>query len=485
MDILFVSTELAPFVKVGGLADVSAALTKALRVLGHRVTILAPRFPAFEAGGLLVARRLTPLRVTLGARTVEVTVFDGRLASQVDLVLVDAPGLFDRAGVYGEGAEDYPDNALRFSVLCRAAAEIARQRAQAGTPFDIIQCNDWPAALVPSYVRELSLQTPALAATKTVLTIHNLAHQGVFPKETLPQVGLGWDTFTIDGIEFYGGINLLKQGIVTADAVTTVSATYAAEIQTAEGGHRLDGVLRKRGAQLAGITNGVDYSVWNPATDPALAARYDAEDLSNKARCRGALQRELGLALDPNAPIIASVSRLVEQKGSDVLAQTIGRILRASDAQIIIAGDGDASHVAAIQHAVDKSHGRAVFARAAAEPLVHRIFAGSDIVLVPSRYEPCGLVQMYAQRYGALPVAHATGGLVDTIVDCDAKLETGTGFLFYGVTSDALLGATERAIAARALAAWPKLVRRVMLTDRGWERPARRYEQLFRSLSAR
>ena len=280
MDILFVATELAPFVKVGGLADVAAALTKALRVLGHKVTIIAPRYPAFEAGGLLVARRLTPLRAVLGERTVDVTVFDGRLASQVDLVLVDAPGLYDRVGVYGEGPEDYPDNAIRFAVLSRAAAEIARQRAHAGTPFDIVVCNDWPAALVPTYLRELTAQTPALAATRTVLTIHNLAHQGVFPKETLPLLGLPWDAFKIDGIEFYGGINLLKQGIVTADAVATVSSTYATEIQTLEGGHKLDGVLRARGGQLVGITNGVDYSVWNPATDPALAARYDAEDLA-------------------------------------------------------------------------------------------------------------------------------------------------------------------------------------------------------------
>ena len=483
MDILFVATELAPFVKVGGLADVASALTKALRVLGHRVTIVSPRFPAFEAGGLLVARRLTPLRFALRDRTVEVTVFDGRLASQVDLVLVDAPGMFDCTGVYRDGAEDYPDNALRFAVLSRAAAEIARQRAQVGAPFDIVHCNDWPAALVPTYLRELKAQTPALGATRTVLTIHNLAHQGVFPKETLPSLGLGWDLFNIDALEFYGGINLLKQGIVSADAVTTVSATYAAEIQTPEGGHKLDGVLKKRGSQLVGITNGVDYSVWNPATDPGLSAHYDAEDTSNKVRCRGALQRELGLPLDASAPLIVNVGRIFEQKGSDVLALAIPRILRATDAQIVVAGDGDESMVRALKAAVEKAHGRAAFVRAAPEQIVHRIFAAADVVLVPSRHEPCGLVQMYAQRYGAPPVANATGGLVDTIVDCDAKLETGTGFLFQGVTVDALLGATERAVAARTLPSWPGLVRRVMRLDRGWERPARRYEQLFRSLS--
>ncbi len=326
---------------------------------------------------------------------------------------------------------------------------------------------------------------PALAATRTVLTVHNVVHQGVFPREVLPTLGLGWETFTVDGVEFYGGINLLKQGILTADAVTTVSPTYAREIQKPEGGARLDGVLRARGEGLVGIANGVDYAVWNPATDPAVASRYDAEDFTNKARCKGALQRELGLPLDPAAPLFASVGRMVEQKGTDLVAGACARLLRATDAQLVVAGDGEPSLVSAVEAAVGKSHGRAVLARAASEPLVHRIFAAADFVLVPSRYEPCGLVQMYAQRYGALPVAHATGGLVDTIVDCDAKLETGTGFLFDEPTVDALIGAAERAVAARTVPRWAGLVRRVMRLDRGWDRPGRRYEQLYRSLGAR
>jgi len=485
MDILFVSTELAPFVKVGGLADVASALTKALRVLGHKVTVISPRFPGFEAGGLLVARRLTPLRLALGERSFEVTVFDGRLASQVDLVLVDAQDLYARPGVYGEGAEDYPDNALRFAVLSRAASEIARLRAASGQPFDVVHCNDWPAALVPTYLRPLAAEVPELAATRTVLTIHNLAHQGVFPKETLPELGLDSSFFHVDALEFYGGINLLKQGILTADALTTVSATYATDVQTPEGGHRLDGVLRARASRLVGITNGVDYSVWNPATDPALPARYDAEDAQNKQRCKGELQRELGLPIDAAAPLIASVGRMVHQKGTDVVAETIPRILRATNAQVVVAGAGEPSLMTAVEHAVEKSHGRAVFAPAASEALVHRIFAGAELALVPSRHEPCGLVQLYAQRYGALPVAHATGGLVDTVVDCDAQLETGTGFLFQGVTPEALLGAALRGVAARGLPQWPHLVRRVMRLDRGWDRPARRYEQLYLRITAR
>jgi starch synthase len=482
MDILFVSTELAPYVKVGGLADVAAALPKALRALGHKVTVLLPRFPAFEASGLLAARRLTPLKLRVGDATLEATVFDARLPTQVDLVLLDVPGLYDRKGVYGENGEDYSDNAQRFAVLSRAAAEIARQRAASAHPFDVVHCHDWPAALVPTYLRELVKEEPGLAATKTVLTIHNLAHQGTFPKDVLPSLGLGWDTFTIDGIEFYGGLNVLKQGILTADAVTTVSATYAREIQTPALGYKLDGVLRERARAVLGITNGVDYAVWNPATDAAIAARFDAEEASNKARCKGALQRELGLPLDAAAPIVASVGRIVPQKGSDLVASMLPKLLRATDALVVVAGDGDAALVKRIEDACAKGHGRAVFVRAASEPVVHRIYAAADLVLVPSRFEPCGLVQMYAQRYGALPVARATGGLVDTIVDCDAKLETGTGFLFQEDTADALLGAVERAIAARTSSRWPSVVRRVMRLDRGWERPARQYEQLYRSL---
>lgn len=482
MEITFVTTELAPFVKVGGLADVSAALPKALRSFGHAVTVVVPRYPALEQQGLLLARRLTPLRFTLGERAFEATVFDGRLASQVDLVVVDVPGLFDRAGVYGERGEDYPDNALRFAALSRAAAELVRQRAATGRPVDVVHCNDWPSALVPSYLKALAAETPALAATRTVLTIHNVAHQGIFPKDVLPTLGLGWDQFHVDGIEFYGGINVMKQGIVTADAVTTVSPTYAREIQTAQRGGKLEGVLKARGESLVGIVNGVDYAVWNPATDPAVAARFDAEDFANKARCKGALQKELGLPIDANAPLIGCVGRMVEQKGTDLAAAVVPRLVRSTDAQIVFAGDGDARLVSAVEVAVAKADGRAAFVRAAGEALVHRIFAGSDLVLVPSRFEPCGLVQMYAQRYGALPVATATGGLVDTIVDCDAKLETGTGFLFDEATVDALFGATERAIAARTLNRWSSLVRRAMRLDRGWDRPGKRYEQLYRSL---
>jgi starch synthase len=315
-----------------------------------------------------------------------------------------------------------------------------------------------------------------------MLTLHNIAYQGLQPKTALASLGLEREDYAVERYEFFGGINLLKGGIVDADAVTTVSETYAREIQTPEGGEKLDGVLRTRAGALYGITNGIDYAVWNPATDASVVARYDAEDLTSRARNRGALQKELGLPLDQGAPIVASIGRMVHQKGTDLVAKAIPKLLRATDAQIVVAGDGEPLLVAAVEAAVAKSHGRAVFVRAASEPLVHRIFSAADVVLVPSRFEPCGLVQMYAQRYGAMPVARATGGLSDTIVDCDAKLETGTGFLFDEDSVEALVGATERAIAARALPRFGGLVRRAMRLDRGWERPARRYEQLYRSM---
>lgn len=476
MEILFVTTELAPFVKVGGLADVSAALPKTLKTLGHKVTVVMPRYAAFEEAGLLLARRLTPLSIALGGKAFDVTVYDGRLSTQVDLVVLDVPGLFDRAGVYGERGEDYPDNAQRFAVLSRAAAELVKQRAEGGSPVDVVHVNDWPTALVAKYLKDMGVSTP------TLLTIHNVAHQGVFPKDVVPAIGLSWDDFTVGGIEFYGSANFLKQGIVSADAVSTVSPSYAKEIQTEEGGARLDGVLRAK-EKILGIVNGVDYGVWNPATDSSIAARYDAEDASNKARCKGALKKELGLSLDSHGPVIVSVGRLVPQKGIDLVLEALPRILRGSDAQVVIAGDGDDAIVRKLEQAVEKGHGRAVFVRAASEALVHRIFAGGDIALVPSRFEPCGLVQLYAQRYGAAPVANATGGLVDTIVDCDAKLETGTGFLFDAPTADALYGAVQRAVAAFESDRWPALRRRVMKLDRGWERAGRQYEQAYRALA--
>lgn len=458
MEILFAATELAPFVKVGGLADVVAALPKALRALGHSVTLVLPRFPAFEEQGLLVARRLTPIQLEIAGRSIDVTVFDGRLASQVDIVLVDAPPVFERASFYGDDSvSEQQGLELRAHVFSGAVVEIARQRAQSGRPFDVIHLNDWPVALAAELLKDAARETAELSSTKSVLTIHNAAYHGV--------------------------LRALERGIAAADVVTTVSPTYARELLAPETGHGLEGIWN--GKPPIGILNGVDYSVWNPATDSALATRYDSEDPSGRARCRGALLKELGFSVGTDAPLLAFIGRLVEQKGIDLALDALPRVLRSTDALVAFCGDGDDAIVAALEDARRKYEGRVAFVRAAPERLVHRVFGGADFVMVPSRHEPCGLVQLYAQRYGAPPIAHTTGGLVDTVVDCDASLETGSGFLFADPTGDALASAVLRAVAARTQPAFARLVRRVMRLDRSWDGPARRYESVYRNVTGK
>jgi starch synthase len=284
-------------------------------------------------------------------------------------------------------------------------------------------------------------------------------------------------------LEFYGMASFLKAGILTADALTTVSTTYADEILSPELGERLDGVLRLRQKDLTGIVNGIDYAVYNPLTDPALIAHYDAEDPSNKGRCKAALLQELGLEIRPERPLLVSVGRVVPQKGSDLLAAALPKLLK-SDVAVAIAGTGDPALVAKLQAAVAKAPERAAYLGAVPEPIIHRLFAAADAVLVPSRYEPCGLVQLYAQRYGAVPVASRTGGLSDTIVDCDAALETGSGFLFDKPSAPALVAGVQRALAAMTSPRWAGLRRRVMRLDLGWDRPARRYAHVYRAALA-
>jgi len=477
MDILHVASEFAPYAKVGGLADVVSALTKHLRLLGHKVTVALPRYRAFsESGPAALARRLTPLAFVVDGKTWEAHIYDGKTTSGVELLLIDLPGFHDRSGIYGEQGETYPDNSARFALFCHAVLALIEQRAQTQHPFSVVHVHDWQTALIPFLLRRQAASRPA-----TVLSLHNLAHQGVTPREQQAALGLTDDDFSLEGVEFFGHINLLKAGIIAADALTTVSETYARDMLTPEHGARLDGVLQARENDLTGIVNGVDGSVWNPATDGAIAARYDVEDIANKTRCKGALLAELRLDLSVERPLFSFVGRLVQQKGADLILAALPKLL-ASDLTLVITGEGDDTLMKKIEAACSKHSKHVAFISASDERMVHRIYAGSDFLLVPSRFEPCGLVQLYAQRYGTLPVAHATGGLTDTIVDCDVSLETGTGFLFETPTAASLVGAVQRARAAFQQPGWSALIRRVMRLDRGWERPARRYEQIYRKL---
>jgi starch synthase len=489
MDILFVASELAPMVKATGAADVVASLSKALRLLGHKVTIALPRHPAIEASGVMVARRLTPLALTAGGERVEVTVFDGRLGSGVELVLFDvaeAAGL--RASEPGSPSEadgnpdPDPEDGRRFGMFSLAVVELVRQRAAAGSPFDVVHAHDWPAAMVP-YLLE---QREAQARPATTLTIHDLARQGLFPRDVLKTMGLGDEHFQPARLEFYGKVNFLKAGVLAADSITTVSTAYAREILEPEHGERLEGLLaaRSKESEIIGIVSGIDYAVYNPMTDPALVARYDAEDMGNKGRSKSALFTELGLPVDPDRPLVVSVGRIGHAQGSDLLATALPKILK-TDASVVVAGTGDRSLVAKLEAAAAKAPERAKFVGHAPDALVHRLFGAADIVVVPSRYEPCGLVQLYAQRYGAVPVACRVGGIVDTIVDCDAALETGTGFLYDKPTATLLVGGVQRALAAMTSPRWAALRRRVMRLELGWDRPARRYVHAYRSAMAK
>jgi starch synthase len=475
MDILMVAAELSPWVRETDAADVVASLAKALRQLGHGVSIAAPRYPGFETGGLMLARRLTPLPLPGGG---EVTVFDGHLPSGVQLVLFDAPVLYDRPGAYGEGDSDYADNAKRFGLLSQAAAALVRQRAQQGQAYDVVHVHDYPAALVPIALRRL----PG-PAVPTVLTIHDGTRQGTFPAAQLEALGVAGEGDVDEGLMLDGRVNLLKAGVVFADAITTVSPTYARELRSAERTSALARVFEETGKEVVGIVNGIDYATYNPATDTQLTSRYDAEDPSNKGRSKTQLLRELNLDLELERPLVALLGPLTKAKGADIVAAALPAILR-HDLSFVAAGSGPESLCSKLEP--DKRHeNRAALLQAPSEAQLRRVFAAADIVLVASRHEPCGITQLVAERYGAVPVAHATGGILDTIVDCDAALETGTGFLFDELSQAGLIGALERALAAYASEAWPRLRRRVMRLDLGWDRPARRYLQIYRhSLAA-
>lgn len=476
MDILLVAAELAPYVRETPAADAVAALAKALRQLGHDVTVALPRYPGFETGGLLVARRLSPLPLGNG---VDVTVLDAQLASGVKLVLFDAPVLFDRPAVYGQSGEDYPDNAKRFGLLGQAALALLRQRAETGGTFDVIHVHDWPGALVP-----IGLRNSLAPKIPVVFTIHDARRDGTFSAKELELLGIPKELNTSDGLKVGTKVSVLKGGLLFADAVTTVSPTYARELTEPASAGALADAIAGSGVSIVGVTNGIDYSSFNPATDPSLVSRYDAEDSSNKGRCKSAALRKLKLELELERPLVLVPGAVTKDRGFDVLAAA-GAALLKNDCSLVFAGqDGDAGLAEKLSELAAEQPERCAFLPNAEPALLRSLFAAADLVLLAPRIEPCGDAQLIAQRYGAIPIAHATGGHLDTIVDCDAALETGTGFLFDKLTQKSLLGGVQRALAAYRHPAWSRLRRRVMRLDLAWDRPARRYLQVYRQALA-
>ncbi len=476
MEILFVASEIAPWSKTGGLGDVAAALPRALAARGHAVAVVSPRYGGIDPRAAGFTRKDGLVRV----RGEPTALWVRREKGRPTVWLVEHERLFgSRRGVYGEGGEDYDDNAERFAFLCRAA--LALPGATGAHPA-VVHANDWQTGLVPFLLRHEHAQDPHLAGARTVFTIHNLAYQGVFPKEVVPHLALPWSVFRVEAMEFYDRLSFMKAGLVFADVLTTVSPTYAREIRTPDGGQGLDALLRDRAPDLHGILNGIDVGAWDPAADPHLPAHYSARALAGKARCKAALQREVGLPVRPDVPLAAVVSRLADQKGVDLVVAALPALL-ARDVQLVVLGSGEARYEDALRQAAAERRAQLSVRLGFDEGLAHRIEAGADVFLMPSRFEPCGLNQMYSLRYGTVPIVRAVGGLEDTVEDYDGW-NSGTGFKFREYHPAALMLAARRALELhRDRRAWHALVLRGMAEDFSWERSAASYEAVYRRVA--
>lgn len=474
--VLMVASEAAPYSKTGGLADVVAALPRALAALGHQVTVVVPRYRGIGVEGT----EAVGCDVDMGGHRYQVTAYVREDAPGVRVVLVDQPALFDREGIYGVGSQDYDDNPRRFAVLSLAALEFARRDGQ---PVDIVHGHDWPAGLVPIYLRTRYADDPVLGRAATVFTIHNVAFKGLCAADWLPQLGIDWDWFTVDGLEYWLHVSMLKGGIVASDVITTVSRRYAQEIQTPEMAFGFDGVVRAHRDRLIGIRNGIDTDAWNPSTDEHLPVRYDATSVAEgKAAAKRRVLEVFGLPADEGArrPLLAMISRMVDQKGLDLIAGVVDE-LPALGASIVVMGEGEPWYEEMWRGLASRHPGQIAVRVGFEEGLSHLMEAGADLVMMPSRYEPCGLNQMYSMRYGTIPVVRATGGLADTVEDYQPATGSGTGFVFAEPTGQALLGALRRALDVwhHAPEAWRTLQRNGMSRDFSWAVSARAYLEAY------
>src|SRR3989440_7742005 len=471
MRILFVASEGLPFSKTGGLADVVEALPKALVARGHEVAVVLPRYRGTKTSTIV----MPSLTIPLGLRLRFPAVADGTVLNGVRYFFVDDPAYFDRDGIYGTSTGDFSDNAERFSEFSRAAIEIAKHI----WPADVIHCHDWQTALVPVLLRTSYSDDAVLKDIPFSSTFHNLAYQGKFSRAARERAGSPAVTFIPSRLEFYGDVNFLKGGIVYSDYVTTVSRRYAQEIQTKEYGYGLDGVARGRGDRLVGILNGVDYSAWNPAKDTFLPAKYSPKDLSGKLLCKQDLLKTFGLPDIPGRPVVGIVSRFADQKGFDLIAEVAPEIMR-EDMALAVLGSGDKKYEKLFETLAIAYPDRVGVKIAYDNAIAHKVEAGSDMFLMPSRYEPCGLNQIYSLKYGTVPIVRATGGLDDTIELFDLEHGTGTGFKFWDYTGGALLYTIRQALHHFAdERIWKRIQLNGMEKDFSWKTPAAEYVKLY------
>ncbi|HEX4076594.1 MAG TPA: glycogen synthase GlgA [Candidatus Acidoferrales bacterium] len=472
MKILFVASEGLPYSKTGGLADVVEALPKALRAMGHDVAVLLPRYHANSVHSVLISS----VTVALGDCVRFPAIVEAEPVDGVRYFFVDDPPFFDRPELYGDRAGDYPDNAERFAEFSRVAIEFMKR---VWLP-DVVHCHDWQTALVPLLLRTQHTEDRAVRSLPVVLTIHNLAYQGVFDAAALSKIGLPAALFSVDALEFFGKVNFLKGGLIFADYLTTVSRRYAKEIQTAEYGNGLEGVIRDRGDRLVGILNGVDYTAWNPETDKLIAQNYSAQNLAGKKACKKDLLAVFKFTEgDLGRPLIGIVSRFADQKGFDLIAEVADEMMKENLALLVL-GTGQTEYERLFRQLSEKYPERVGVKIGYDNTLAHKIEAGADMFLMPSRYEPCGLNQIYSLRYGTVPIVRATGGLDDTIQNFVPKAQHGTGFKFEEYTGSALLQCLRKALATYSDAkAWQAVQANGMAKDFSWKASAASYVTLY------
>ena len=477
MRVLFVTPEVTPFSGTGGLGEVSAALPKALRKKGLQVSVLSPFYRSASEQSNQLAQALSPLKFRLGSKQLTANLLQMTGHDGVRQLFIDIPKLYDRSGLYGDGDAGFADNAERFAVLSKSAVAISQQYDMA---FEVVHCHDWQSALMPMYRRTVKTKASERGKQAVVFTIHNMAFQGVTPLSEASRLGIPKSYSTEKGLEFYGNLNLMKAGILYSDVVTTVSPKYASEICTEEFGCGLDGLLTQRRDNLHGILNGVDYGVWSPEHDQCLEYQYDAQNQNGKRRCKAALQARFGLAIRPRIPLLGVVSRLAEQKGTDLLIPALDELVEKHDIQAVILGTGENGLEQSCRDLAARHPSKVAVKIGYDVRLAHEIFAGADLYPMPSRFEPCGLSQLYAMRYGAIPIVRDTGGLHDTVQDYNPETGKGTGFHFKDATVESLVAGISRALDEFGVARnWRRLVATAMGVDFSWDRAADSYIDVY------
>jgi starch synthase len=473
MHIVMAASECVPFSKTGGLADVVGSLPPALVKLGHQVTVFAPRYRSTRLES--PRKVISSITVPFDDRYRFCSVLDGGSSSGVQFYFIEYSPFFDREALYGTPLGDYHDNAERFALFCRGVLEATKIL---GRP-DVLHCHDWQTALIPILLQTLYAEDPAFDGVPCVFTIHNLGYQGLFQPEILPLLLLPWDLFTMTKLEFYGKVNFLKGAITSADYITTVSRKYAQEIQTAEYGFGLEGVLRARSGTIAGILNGVDYREWSPETDRSIAANYSLESLAGKSLCKQDLLKEFGIAEDTQLPVLGIVSRFAGQKGFDLIQQVADRLAR-EELIVIALGTGDAEYQDMFLRLQKQYPQKFAVKIAFDNRLAHKIEAGADMFLMPSKYEPAGLNQLYSLKYGTVPIVRATGGLDDTVEQWEPATQKGTGFKFKEYSGEAMLECVRQALAAYGdPRSWRAVMKNGMMQDYSWDASAREYVRVY------